>query len=181
MKSGIHPEYREVVFQDMQNDFKFITRSTLQTRDSIEFEGKTYPLFKLDTSSESHPFYTGAQTRIVETGRVESSARSSRPRAKRSTRPPPRPTLPRLGAGKEPAGRMKTGAATAALFVSRPPIYGPPLARMSFEHRPSPSRVTEAAAATFPRWLLFALLAVYIVPGLFGRHPGVRRTPALSA
>jgi len=71
MKSGIHPEYREVVFQDMQNDFKFITRSTLQTRDTIELEGKTYPLFKLDTSSESHPFYTGAQTRIVETGRVE--------------------------------------------------------------------------------------------------------------
>ena len=41
MKSGIHPEYREVVFQDMQNDFKFICRSTLQTRDTIEFEGKT--------------------------------------------------------------------------------------------------------------------------------------------
>jgi large subunit ribosomal protein L31 len=71
MKQGIHPEYREVVFQDMQNDFKFITRSTLHTRDTIEFQGKSYPLFKLDTSSESHPFYTGAQTRIVETGRVE--------------------------------------------------------------------------------------------------------------
>jgi large subunit ribosomal protein L31 len=71
MKQGIHPEYREVVFQDMQTDFKFITRSTVQTRDSIEMDGKTYPLVKLDTSSESHPFYTGAQTRIVETGRVE--------------------------------------------------------------------------------------------------------------
>jgi large subunit ribosomal protein L31 len=71
MKPGIHPEYREVVFQDMQNDFKFVTRSTVQTKETIEFNGKTYPLFKLDTSSESHPFYTGAQTRIVETGRVE--------------------------------------------------------------------------------------------------------------
>ena len=71
MKSGIHPEYREVVFQDMSNDFKFITRSTLQTKETITFEGKEYPLYKLDTSSESHPFYTGAQTRIVETGRVE--------------------------------------------------------------------------------------------------------------
>ena len=71
MKPKIHPEYREVVFQDMQNDFKFITRSTLQSRESIELEGKSYPLFKLDTSSESHPFYTGAQTRIVEAGRVE--------------------------------------------------------------------------------------------------------------
>jgi large subunit ribosomal protein L31 len=71
MKEGIHPEYREVVFQDMQNDFRFITRSTLQSKETIELDGKTYPLFKLDTSSESHPFYTGAQTRIVETGRVE--------------------------------------------------------------------------------------------------------------
>ena len=71
MKQGIHPEYRDVVFQDMQNDFKFITRSTLQSRETIEIDGKTYPLFKLDTSSESHPFYTGAQTRIVEAGRVE--------------------------------------------------------------------------------------------------------------
>jgi large subunit ribosomal protein L31 len=71
MKQGIHPEYREVVFQDMQTDFKFVTRSTVVTRETIEMNGKTYPLVKLDTSSESHPFYTGAQTRIVETGRVE--------------------------------------------------------------------------------------------------------------
>ena len=66
MKEGIHPEYREVVFQDMQNDFKFITRSTVQTRETIEMDGKTYPLFKLDTSSESHPFYTGAQMNAIE-------------------------------------------------------------------------------------------------------------------
>jgi large subunit ribosomal protein L31 len=71
MKQGIHPAYREVVFQDMQTDFKFITRSTVQSRDTIEMDGKTYPLVKLDTSADSHPFYTGAQTRIVETGRVE--------------------------------------------------------------------------------------------------------------
>ena len=71
MKSGIHPEYREVVFVDISNDFKFITRSTVQTKEKITFEGKEYPLYKLETSSESHPFYTGAQTRIVETGRVE--------------------------------------------------------------------------------------------------------------
>ena len=56
MKEGIHPEYREVVFQDMSNDFKFITRSTIQTRETIEFEGATYPLIKIEVSSESHPF-----------------------------------------------------------------------------------------------------------------------------
>jgi large subunit ribosomal protein L31 len=71
MKAAIHPQYREVVFVDVTSDFKFITRSTVQTRDTISIDGKQYPLVKLDTSSESHPFYTGAQTRIVETGRVE--------------------------------------------------------------------------------------------------------------
>ena len=72
MKSGIHPEYREVVFQDMATGFKFITRSTLNSRESITMDdGKQYPLMKLDVTSESHPFYTGAQQRVSETGRVE--------------------------------------------------------------------------------------------------------------
>jgi len=72
MKPGIHPEYRDVVFVDISNDFSFVTRSTVQTREKIKWkDGNEYPLFKLDTSAESHPFYTGAQTRVVETGRVE--------------------------------------------------------------------------------------------------------------
>ncbi len=71
MKENIHPNYREVVFQDMSNGFKFITRSTLQSRETIEIDGKTYPLFKCDTTSESHPFFTGAQQRVIETGRIE--------------------------------------------------------------------------------------------------------------
>src|SRR6185295_12427461 len=72
MKPGIHPEYREVVFVDISNDFSFVTRSTAQTKETITWkDGKEYPVYKLETSAESHPFYTGAQTRIVETGRVE--------------------------------------------------------------------------------------------------------------
>ncbi len=72
MKDGIHPNYRDVVFLDMSNGFKFITRSTINTRESIKMDdGKEYPLFKLDVTSETHPFYTGAQQRIIETGRVE--------------------------------------------------------------------------------------------------------------
>ena len=71
MKPGIHPEYREVVFHDMSNDFKFVTRSTVHARDKIEFEGKEYPLVKLETSSESHPFYTGTQKIMDTAGRVE--------------------------------------------------------------------------------------------------------------
>lgn len=71
MKEGIHPEYREVAFVDVQTGSQLIIRSTVQTRETIEIDGKVYPLFKCDVTSESHPFYTGAQTRIVETGRVE--------------------------------------------------------------------------------------------------------------
>jgi large subunit ribosomal protein L31 len=71
MREGIHPNYRDVVFQDMSNDFKFITRSTVQTREKIEFEGKEYPLVKIEVSSESHPFYTGKHKIVDTAGRVE--------------------------------------------------------------------------------------------------------------
>lgn len=71
MKEGIHPNYRDVVFQDMSNDFKFITRSTVQTRETIEFEGQKYPLVKIEVSSESHPFFTGKHKIVDTAGRVE--------------------------------------------------------------------------------------------------------------
>ena len=73
MKDGIHPEgYRDVVFQDTSADFAFLTKACVETKDTIEWEdGNTYPMYKLDISSASHPFYTGKQ-RIVDTaGRVE--------------------------------------------------------------------------------------------------------------
>ena len=71
MKEDIHPNYREVVFQDMSNDFKFITRSTIQTKEKITFEGKEYPLVKLEVSAESHPFFTGKHKIVDTAGRVE--------------------------------------------------------------------------------------------------------------
>jgi large subunit ribosomal protein L31 len=72
MKEGIHPNYREVVFVDLSNDFSFVTRSTVSTRETIKWkDGKDYPLYKLDTSSESHPFYTGTQKMMDTAGRVE--------------------------------------------------------------------------------------------------------------
>ncbi|GGY46613.1 type B 50S ribosomal protein L31 [Pseudoduganella sp. SL102] len=71
MKQDTHPDYREVVFHDLSCDFKFVTRSTIQTRDKITLDGKEYPLVKIEVSSESHPFFTG-QHKIVDTaGRVE--------------------------------------------------------------------------------------------------------------
>lgn len=71
MKPDIHPEYRYVVFRDINNGDEFITRSCAPARETTEFEGQEYPLIVLDVSSTSHPFYTGTQ-RIMDTeGRVE--------------------------------------------------------------------------------------------------------------
>ena len=71
MKDGIHPNYREVLFVDVSMDFKFVTRSTIQTRETAEFNGKEYPLAKIEISSESHPFYTGQQKIMDTAGRID--------------------------------------------------------------------------------------------------------------
>jgi len=72
MKKDIHPDYREVVFHDTSSDFKFITRSTLKTKDTIKWEdGKDYPLIKVEVSSASHPFFTGKKMFVDTAGRVE--------------------------------------------------------------------------------------------------------------
>jgi large subunit ribosomal protein L31 len=72
MKPDIHPDYRPVVFMDASAEFSFLTKSTIETNETIEWEdGNTYPLAKVDISSASHPFFTG-QMKIVDTaGRVE--------------------------------------------------------------------------------------------------------------
>jgi large subunit ribosomal protein L31 len=72
MKPGIHPEYRYVVFQDTSSGDTFLTRSTIDTTDTIQWEdGNTYPLAKVEISAFTHPFFTG-QMKIVDTaGRVE--------------------------------------------------------------------------------------------------------------
>ena len=72
MKKDIHPEYREVVFQDVQSDFKFLTRSTMTSEEKIKWEdGKEYPVIKVEVSSASHPFYTGKKIFVDTAGRVE--------------------------------------------------------------------------------------------------------------
>ncbi len=72
MKKDTHPEYRQVVFQDTSSDFKFITRSTMTSAETIQWEdGNTYPVIKIEVSSASHPFYTGKNMFIDTAGRVE--------------------------------------------------------------------------------------------------------------
>ncbi len=72
MQKGIHPEnYRLVAFKDMSNDEVFITKSVVDTKETIELEGTEYPLVKLEISRTSHPFYTG-QSKLIDTaGRID--------------------------------------------------------------------------------------------------------------
>jgi len=72
MKKGIHPKYRDVVFQDISSDFAFLTRSTVETNDTVTWtDGNEYPLVKVEISSKSHPFYTGQQKIVDTAGRVD--------------------------------------------------------------------------------------------------------------
>ncbi|MCD4745934.1 MAG: type B 50S ribosomal protein L31 [Bacteroidales bacterium] len=73
MKKDIHPKnYRLVVFKDMSNDYAFISKSTVKTRETITWEdGKDYPLVKLEISHTSHPFYTGKMKFVDTAGRVD--------------------------------------------------------------------------------------------------------------
>ncbi|QCU90958.1 type B 50S ribosomal protein L31 [Thiomicrorhabdus sediminis] len=73
MKADIHPEYKEVVFQDISTGETFLTRSTIEktSGDTITLDGKDYPLVRVEVSSASHPFFTGKQTLVDTEGRVE--------------------------------------------------------------------------------------------------------------
>ena len=73
MKKGIHPEnFRLIVFKDMSNGHTFMTRSTVQTKETIKMDdGKDYPLVKLEISNASHPFYTGKMKLVDSAGRVD--------------------------------------------------------------------------------------------------------------
>lgn len=73
MKAEIHPKnYRMVVFKDMSNDYSFLTRSCVDTKETIKWEdGNEYPLFKLEISHKSHPFFTGQQMFIDTAGRID--------------------------------------------------------------------------------------------------------------
>lgn len=72
MKDQIHPVYRDVVFQDMSTGFKILTRSTAESRETVQWEdGNEYPIIKLEVTSDSHPFFTGQQRFVDTEGRVE--------------------------------------------------------------------------------------------------------------
>ena len=72
MKTGIHPDnYRLVAFKDMSNEDIFITKSTVDTKETIKHEGEEYPLVKLEISRTSHPYYTGKSKLVDTAGRID--------------------------------------------------------------------------------------------------------------
>ena len=73
MKKDLHPSnYRLVVFKDMSNEYSFITKSCIDTRESVKWEdGNEYPLVKLEISHMSHPFYTGKMKLVDTAGRID--------------------------------------------------------------------------------------------------------------
>ena len=72
MRPNIHPEnYRFVAFKDMSNNDIFISKSTVETKESIDHEGVNYPLVKLEISRTSHPYYTGKSKLVDTAGRID--------------------------------------------------------------------------------------------------------------
>jgi large subunit ribosomal protein L31 len=73
MKKDIHPDsYREVIFEDVTSGKRFLIGSTIETSKKDKWDdGKEYPVFQVEISSASHPFYTG-QSKVIDTaGRVD--------------------------------------------------------------------------------------------------------------
>ena len=73
MKKDIHPEnYRLVVFKDLSCDYSFLTKSTVETKDTVVWDdGNEYPLYNIEISNKSHPFFTGQQNLVDTAGRIE--------------------------------------------------------------------------------------------------------------
>ena len=72
MKAEIHPDnYRLVAFKDMSNEDVFITKSTVNAKETLELDGVEYPLVKLEISRTSHPFYTGKSKLVDTAGRID--------------------------------------------------------------------------------------------------------------
>jgi len=71
MKPGMHPDYHPVVFRDAGTGRQFLTRSTIGSERTVEFEGAVYPLIVVDVTADSHPFWTGTDRHLDTAGQVE--------------------------------------------------------------------------------------------------------------
>ena len=141
MKKDIHPEYREVVFQDVQSDFKFLTRSTMTSEEKIKWEdGKEYPVIKVEVSSASHPFYTGKKIFVDTAGRVEKF--NQKYKAKQAAaKPPVKEETPAAEVTAEAPATEEVAEAPATEEVAEAP------AAEETAEAPATEEVAEAPAA----------------------------------
>ncbi len=107
MKKNLHPDnYRLVVFQDLNNNQTYLTRSTVATEETITLDGAEYPLVKVHITGSSHPFFTGEERVLDIEGRVDKfKARAEAAKAAKDTR---------IAAAKKAKTRAATKAAKAA-------------------------------------------------------------------
>ena len=71
MKKTGHPPYQDILFVDTATGSRFVCGSTLRPKETEEFEGKTYPVYKVSISSASHPFFTNSQQHVDSEGRLK--------------------------------------------------------------------------------------------------------------
>lgn len=87
MKKGTHPEnYRPVIFEDAAAGAQFLISSTVETEETGTYEGKEYPLYRIEVSSASHPFYTGQEKVMDTAGRVDKFRRRQEASQKNKTK-----------------------------------------------------------------------------------------------
>lgn len=141
MKKDIHPEnYRLVVFKDMSCDYTFITRSTVPSKETIKWEdGKEYPLFKVEISHRSHPFFTGKMQFIDTAGRIEKFKR----RYEKASRPA-QPAPP------EPVAQAAPAATEAPVPAETPKITKKAPLKTSVAPKPRTKKEAAAPESTAP-------------------------------
>ena len=118
MKKGIHPEtYRLVAFKDMSNEEVFLTKSTADTKETLEVDGVEYPLVKLEISRTSHPFYTGKAKFLDTAGRID-KFKNKYDKFKKKAAPTveeaPKEEAPKVEAPKEEAPKVEAPKAEAS-------------------------------------------------------------------
>lgn len=115
MKSGLHPDnYRPVVYEDLNNGFRFLTRSTVETDETTKWEdGKEYPIVKVHITSASHPFFTGEERILDIEGRVDKfKARAAAGKASKDKRAAAAQKQSKREAAKIEKAEAKAEAAT---------------------------------------------------------------------
>ena len=134
MKSNTHPEnYRLVAFKDMSNNDVFITKSTVETKETTKIDGVEYPLFKLEISRTSHPYYTGKSKLVDTAGRVDKF------RSKYANFNQP-------GSGDSPASEEATAEAPVEEATAEAPVEEAPVAEAPVEEAAAEAPVEEATS-----------------------------------